>query len=187
MIRLRTLLNTLFGLPVIFVAISCGGDPGSGTENNTDTSSAQNTIEPHEITLSPVEFNNELTFMQQGILTQVDELFSSDSGNIDLNLENTLFEIQLNLESLRSMKVPAGGNDFNQAMVGLLEFYNTEFTGPFNEVVELLKKKDWTDTDEKFVNDYDTQFALTEKEWFEAVIIEQDKFAKANNIRLTDD
>lgn len=167
-----------------FFLLSCGGN---STGNDNQVIGGTDTIKEFEMSeprLTAVDFNNEMTFMQDAILKQVDELFNSDSTNIDLNLENTLFELDLNIESLENMKAPENSETFVTAMKNLMVFYRSEFNGPFQDVVTLIKKANWTKADEKKVNDYDKNFVTAEKAWFDTVFAEQEKFATANNIKL---
>lgn len=173
--------QVIFLSPIFLFA--CGSTEISGTYDVSGNDSITE-ISMNEIKLSAVDFNNEMTFMQSGMLDQIDALFASDSTNIDLNLENTLFEVELNLTSLENMKAPDGGEVFLECMKALMNFYKTEFTGPFNEIVALLKKPDWTKEDEKKVNEFDERFAADEFLLNEKVSQAQSDFAKANNIQL---
>lgn len=177
--------------PVCFVftlfLVSCGGDSaeqGGQVIDGTDTITEFDMNEPR---LTAVEFNNEMTFMQDAVLSQIDELFNSDSSNIDLNLENTLFELELNIESLKNIKAPEKSESFVTAMKKLMEFYRSELTGPFQTIVPLVKKTEWSKADEKAVNEYDLNFVAQEKAWFDTVFAAQESFAKANNIKLSDE
>lgn len=172
-----------FSLVIIVFAFACSNNPSQNNQDITPNDSIHD-LPVSEQRLSAVDFNNEMTLMQEGILDQVDVLFQSDSANVDVNLENTLFEIALNLESLATIKFPEHGEEFVIAMQKLLLFYQQEFTGPFNDIASLLKKSNWTKADEKRVEDYDVNFVKMEKAWFDTVMIEQDKFAKESNIRL---
>ncbi|MBI3135234.1 MAG: hypothetical protein HYZ14_11220 [Bacteroidetes bacterium] len=176
-------MKPVYCISFIFL-FACGGEPAGTTDHSLDGKDTIKEFEMSEPRLTAVEFNNEMTFMQDAILSQVDELFKSDSSNIDLNLENTLFEIDLNLESLNNMKVPENGEAFLNAMKNLMNFYHSELTGPFQQIVPLLKKADWSKADEKQVSVYDVSFVESEKAWFDSVFAEQEKFAKANNIKL---
>jgi len=173
--------QVIFLSPIFLFA--CGSTEISGTHDVSGNDSITE-LSMNEIKLSAVDFNNEMTFMQSGMLDQIDALFASDSTNIDLNLENTLFEVELNLTSLENMKSPDGGEVFLECMKALMNFYKTEFTGPFNEIVALLKKPDWTKEDEKKVNEFDERFAADELLLNEKVSQAQSDFAKANNIQL---
>ncbi|MBK6950728.1 MAG: hypothetical protein IPO32_13575 [Crocinitomicaceae bacterium] len=168
-----------FLMPV-FVLVSCAGD---ATETTIDTNENEVAVTSAEV-LTPVDFNNEVSFMQDGILSQIDALFQSDSSNIDVNFENTIFEIDLNIESLNAMKIPAGGDSLKVAMLEFMNFYKIELNGEFQTIIPLLKKPEWTKAEEKQVQDYDLKFANEEKVMFDKVISEQEKFAKANRIEL---
>lgn len=165
-------------IPVLFL-FSCGGK----TTDDTNSGETESGHEEPEM-LTPVDFNNEISFMQEGILAQIDVLFKSDSTNIDVNFENTKFEIELNIESLNAMKIPEGGEGLKNAMLDFLKFYQTELDGGFQRIIELLKKPEWTDAEQAEVESYDIQFAEGESVAFEKVIAEQEIFAKANRIQL---
>lgn len=164
----------------VFVLVSCAGD---ATETTIDTNENEVAVTSAEV-LTPVDFNNEVSFMQDGILSQIDALFQSDSSNIDVNFENTIFEIDLNVESLNAMKIPAGGDSLKVAMLEFMNYYKIELNGEFQTIIPLLKKPEWTKAEEKQVQDYDLKFANEEKVMFDKVISEQEKFAKANRIEL---
>jgi len=167
-----------------FFLIACGEQTNDSSNHLMDGTDSIKELEMSEPRLNAVDFNNEMTFMQDAILKQVDELFGSDSSNVDVNLENTLFELELNLESLANMKAPEKAEAFVTAMQNLMIFYRDELTGPFQEIIPLLKKADWSKADEKKVNDYDIRFVAAEKQWFDTVFAEQEKFAAAHNIKL---
>ncbi len=168
-----------FLIPV-FVLVSCGGD-NSETTNPAATNDGEVTSTE---ALNPVDFNNEISFMQDGVLSQIDALFQSDSSTIDVNFENTVFEIDLNIESLNAMKIPAGGDSLKTAMLDFMNYYKQELNGEFQTIIPLLKKPEWSTAEEKQVQEYDLKFAEQEKIKFEKVIAEQEKFAKANRIEL---
>ena len=112
-------------LVMVFLVSSCSASTTSSSQNNQDhtPNDSIHDLPVSEQRLSAVDFNNEMTLMQEGILDQVDVLFKSDSTNVDINLENTLFEIELNLESLSNMKFPEHGEAFVTSMQKLLLFY----------------------------------------------------------------
>jgi hypothetical protein len=166
-----------FLIPV-FVLVSCGGDSAETITNTNED------IERSAEAISPVDFNNEISFMQDGMLAQIDALFQSDSSTIDMNFENTIFEIDLNIESLNAMKIPIGGDSLSTAMLDFMNYYKSELNGEFQAIIPLLKKPEWSKAEEKQVQDYDVKFAEEEKVWFDKVISEQAKFAKANRIEL---
>lgn len=168
-----------FLIPVFFL-VSCGGDVIETTTVTNENEVAETSAE----VLTPVDFNNEVSFMQDGVLSQIDALFQSDSSTIDVNFENTIFEIDLNIESLKAMKIPAGGDSLKVAMLEFMNYYKIELNGEFQTIIPLLKKPEWTKAEEKQVQDYDLKFANEEKVMFDKVISEQEKFAKANRIEL---
>lgn len=168
-----------FLIPV-FALVSCVGDTAETTIETNENSQVETLADD----LNPVDFNNEVSFMQDGILSQIDVLFQSDSSTIDVNFENTIFEIDLNIESLNAMKIPAGGDSLKTAMLDFMHYYKSELNGKFQTIIPLLKKTEWSKAEEKQVQDYDVKFANQEKIKFDNVISEQEKFAKANRIEL---
>lgn len=172
-------MNWKFLIPA-FVLVSCAGD---ATETTTVTNENE-LAETSADVMTPVDFNNEISFMQDGILSQIDALFQSDSSTIDVNFENTIFEIDLNVESLNAMKIPVGGDSLKVAMLEFMNYYKVELNGEFQTIIPLLKKPEWTKAEEQQVQDYDLKFANEEKVMFDKVISEQEKFAKANRIEL---
>ena len=165
-----------------FINYSCGpSDDGYMDLDATDSIVEFNIDEERT---SALDFNNDLTLMQQDILDAMDVLFQSDSANIDLNLENTQFEIEMHLGELRSLENYEGGKDFVKSMVDLMQFYQRELKGDFQEIVPLLKSNALSDSDKDELEAYDISFAAKEKEHFETVINVQEKFAQENNISL---
>ena len=171
-----------------FIFCSCGSSPGEvnpGTEDiSVDASDTITEFHLNEHRLSAVDFNNELTMMQSSMLTQVETLFLSDSASVDLNLENTLFELDLNLQSLAAMKTPEQGEAFLKATINVMNFYKSELTTGFAEIVPLLKMGDLSKKQKRQLSDYDAYFVEQEALWFDTVFVEQEKFAAANNITL---
>lgn len=169
-------------IQVVFLFLISCGSPEHVEESTSDTTSVSQNNQSNEA----VDFNNEITFMQEGILNQVETLFRSDSGSIDLNLENTLFEIDLNLSGLSQMKIATGGDSLVSAMIGLHEFYKNEFTGEFQKVAELLKKAEWTKKEEDFISTYDENFAKQEAALVQKIIEHQNEFANLHRIELVE-
>jgi hypothetical protein len=167
--------------------ISCGqGKPevDTGEDTEIDGTDTITEFDMSEERLSAVDFNNELTLMQESLLDQMELLFLSDSASVDLNLENTLFEIDLSMQSLNAMKAPDNSEGFLAAMKNLLAFYKAEVSTGFTEIVPLLKMETLTKKQQQQLSDYDLVFAEQEKAWFDTVFVEQEKFAQANNIKL---
>jgi hypothetical protein len=161
---------------------SCGPSDDGNMELDANDSIVEFSID--EERTSAIDFNNDLTLMQQDILDAMDILFQSDSSNIDLNLENTLFEIEMHLGELRSLNSFEGGGGFVKSMFNLMEFYQEELKGGFQEMVPLLKKSKLSESEKNQLEAYDLSFAAREKEYFESVIMMQEEFAQENNISL---
>jgi len=172
----------VYFLPLFLMFFSCGPSDDGYMELDANDSIVEYDID--EERTSALDFNNELTLMQQDILDAMDVLFQSDSSNVDLNVENTLFEIDMHLGELHSLEKFEGGQDFIASMVDLMEFYQKELNEGFQDVVPLLKSNDLSDSQKDELEAYDISFATQEKEYFEVVILAQEKFAQDNNISL---
>ena len=178
-------MKLIYAIP-FFLLISCGGSTpdDSGTQNFNATDSIKE-FEMNEGRLSAVDFNNELTLMQERTLDLVYTLFQSDSSNIDLNLENALFEININFNRLYEMKAPNQGDRYLETMMTLMDWYESELNNRFTTIViPLIKKSELTKKDHEALESYDTEFAMFEKIWCDEVFVAQENFAKANNIKL---
>jgi len=173
-----------------FFLYSCGGDAGiENAEDDQIDSTGNKEVVEYELDqtrLSAVEFNNELSLTEENALITVDALFASDSTSIDQNLDNAIFEMDMNLQKINSLQLAGEGQNFKNTLIDLLEFYQTEFTGDFKAIAILIKKPDWTKKDEEDIETYDKDFAAKEEELRELIHFEQDKYAAANNIKLTD-
>lgn len=170
----------------IFFAVLVSCNVSTDSENNMDLSSTDTIVEYEENQekLSAVEFNNELTNIQNGMLNQVDNLFQSDSSDVDINLENAIFEANLNLDKLNSYENQENADGFLSAMVDLLEFYKEELSHNFSAVRDILKKGELFEDDKMFLDNYDRKFASNEEELFKVVFERQEEFAADNNIKL---
>lgn len=178
-------MRKLIWLTAIFL-YSCAAETGVD-KDEAISFDGQDTIVDFEMNdkrLLAVEFNDELSFMQEASLNQIFELFNSDSANIDLNYENTLFELDIHLQSLQAKTVPNQGEAYLQAMINLMNFYIDDLKNNFPPMIALIKKPNRKKIDTKKLEDYDINFAIKEKELFDAIVVAQDAFAKANNIKL---
>lgn len=183
----KSRMNTplfFIGITLTLVFAAC-----KGSESNDGTSSLESTdslveFEINEERTDAVDFNNEMTFMQEGTLDMIDALFQSDSSNVELNHENCLFELEINISSLKQMKGDTDKMNFVSAMIDLMEFYKKELSTDFLNVITILKKSEFTDKDDAFLKDYDLNFVELEEAAFNKVFISQEAFAKANNISL---
>jgi len=173
--------------------LACGSESGTtDPENNllSDSTSGADIVEYelNEERLSAVDFNNDLTFIQQGALDQINLLFQSDTANVRVNFDNALFDIGLKLVDLKQKEIAAGGADFQGALVKLLSFYETELKEGFEPLLPVLEKSaaQRTGAEEEMIKEFDLNFAEKEAELFEAIVHAQEAFAKANNIRMSD-
>ena len=178
-------MKLIYIVPFAFL-ISCGESESvdSGTQNFEATDSIKE-FDMNENRLTAVEFNNELTLMQERTLDLIYELFQSDSASIDINLENALFELDVNIQDIRAMYKPdETSSEYARAQHDLMNFYQDELSGRFTELVPLLKQKELSKKQKDELTNYDIYFAEQEKIWFDSVFVAQEKFAKSNNIKL---
>lgn len=175
----------------ILIVLICSCSGGNGSDNSTpDSLNNEHTddlieFELDDKRLNAVDFNNELSIAVQDAVRVVDNLFVSDSSNIDVNLDNAIFEMEMNLHKLEELEVIGGGEPFKTAVINLLVFYIDEFKGDFNSIVPLIKKKDLNDSESNDLDAYDQSFADNERELSDTINKEQESFAAANNIKLT--
>lgn len=177
-------INGICGLLIFSFVSSCAGS--NENDSNTILSSTDSLVE-YEINqdrASAVEFNNEMTFMQEGTLDMIDALFQSDTHKVELNHENCLFELEMNISTLEKYQKEEDKTDFSAAMIDLMNFYHDELTGDFRTVMPLLKQSTFSSKDEEVLNEYDLRFVKLEEAAFEKVFISQEAYAEANNISL---
>lgn len=170
--------------------VACGGNnEQGGGEQDTTSDTTSNGIVEYELNpdrLSAVEFNNELSLIQQSVYDQIGVLFLSAPGFVDQNLDNALFELELKATDLKNIETLEGGEAFKAAVLALIEFYKTELKGEFLEVLPILKleTEERSQTQVFRLNDYDEQFAIREKPLLETIVAEQEKFALNNNFKV---
>ncbi|MFT4600359.1 MAG: hypothetical protein ACI857_000533 [Arenicella sp.] len=175
----------IFLLLPIFI-LSCADSESASPEESSEDSDNSSGIIMDEERLTAVDFNNELTYMQDGMLDQVDILFASDSSNVDLNLENAIFEAESSLQKLDATEKFVNSEDFVNAMLDLFNFYKDELSNNFGSIAEVIKKRDLTKVDELLLETYDLEFSQKEAAAFDVVFEAQNAFATENKIRLTD-
>lgn len=170
----------------LLILFSCNGDAETSGEVD-GVYVRQDSIVEYELDenrLSAVDFNNELTLMQEDMLNVIETLFLSDSAMIETNHENTLFEAQMNLSELEQMQFDGSEDKFVEEMKNLMNFYIDELENSFIEIIPLIKKTELTDAEIEILDQYDRTFADREKEIFMKIFEAQDEFAEANNISL---
>lgn len=175
--------SILFSVIVVLIT-SCGNQENESGSSSLESTDSLVEFEINQDRTDAVAFNNEMTFMQEGILDLVDELFQSDSSNVDLNLENCRFELKMNISKLKEYQKDTSKADFIKDMIDLMQFYEKEFSGQFIEISEILKKPVLTQEDKDALKSYDETFVVLEEEAFEKVFISQEAYAKNNNISL---
>ncbi len=165
---------------------SCGAKVEEN-ESISEIDSSENTIVEYELNenrLEAVDFNNKLSFIQQASLDKINLLFLSDSSNVDFNLENARFEIDLNITEVKSIKAPEGGEEFKKSLMKLLTYYNDELYGQFIDVVPLMKITSPSENELQQLESYSATFTSLEEELFSKLSENQEKFAIANNIKI---
>lgn len=142
----------------------------------------------NEEKLNAVDYNNRLSLIQQGIFEKINRLFVADTNLIRNSLENVKFELELNLNDLKKITPPAGGESFKTAIENLLNFYKAEMSGGFEAIVPLLIQSHnaLTPAERDRLVQYDTEFAKKEMAYFEEIRILQEKFAQENNFQMQD-
>lgn len=175
----------ILGISVLFVLLdSCAGSDSGNMDITPQDSLVE--FEMNEQRLTAVDFNNEISLMQDDLLNAIDYLFMSDSADIEMNLENTLFEIDMNLSELNSMTFDGSEEKLVAAMKDLLSFYQNELNGEFREVVPVLQLSELDEKNMLFLDAYDLRFVELEEAAFLKVSMAQEEFALANNIKLQD-
>ncbi|MBD3639123.1 MAG: hypothetical protein HUJ25_17340 [Crocinitomicaceae bacterium] len=174
-------------VPFILLALlSCGGN--TAVDDDPDNGSIpQDSIIEYDIDedrVSAVEFNNELTLMQEDMLRMMETLFTSDTGEVDINYENAVFEAQINLDELKEKEFDGSEKEYIAKMKKLMNFYLDELNNGFRDILPLLRKADLNEAELKQLEEYDRNFVAKEKELFMEVFAAQDAFAEKNNISL---
>jgi hypothetical protein len=185
-------MRQFFVLFLSGLILSCGGegkgDDGIIPETPQSDSSANGIIEYelNESRLNAVDFNNQLSLIQQSVYNQIRVLFLSSPEMIDQNLDNTLFELELKSTDLEKAQTLAGGDKFKMAILDLIDFYKSELMEGFPEVLPLVRieEEERTQAETYRLNDYDEQFAISEKPLLEQIALEQAQFASENNFKI---
>ena len=169
----------------------CSLAEGEETNNDSDNNESDNDSSIVEFDIdssrvTAVDFNNELTLMQNDMLFMLDVLFRSDSASAELNHENALFEAQMSMAELDEMEFDGSEVDFVREMKELMNFYIKELEGEFKMILPLLKKSELSADEDEMLSNYDQRFALDEKAYFMKVFEAQDAFAAQHNIELVE-
>ena len=163
--------------------LSCKGEESKGgVDLNPDDTLAGYELNNERI--NAVEFNNQLTLMQEDAVRQITILFQSDSATVDQNYENVLFELEIYQSELKELEFDTSASAYKRSMHDLLSFYQTELRGEFKELIPLLKETNPSDEVLDRLDAYDRKFADQERAVFDSVFAAQEAFAKANNIKL---
>lgn len=180
-------------LIVVFLLIgfiSCNGESTSEDELNKNGEHINdNGIVEYELDenrTDAVAFNNDLTLIQSRVYDQINLLFKSDTSNAQINYDNTLFEVNVNLEKLQKMNGPSDGEAFKDALIELLQFYKGELENEFKEIIPILELSvsERSANQQGRLDAYDVEFAKKEQAYFTKVNTTQIIFAKANNFTI---
>lgn len=170
------------------VLFACSGSEESDetTANHQIDSTSIVEYELDETRLSAVEYNDNLSLIQQRAYDQINQLFLSDPLTVEQNFENAKFDIDIKLADLKQMEVYEGGEDFKVALVDLLSFYQQELSTGFAEIVNILVKDPEQRTPEEVyhISTYDDDFATKEYVLFVKIDSVQTAFASVNNIQI---
>ena len=101
--------GTLIILSFLFLACTSGEDSENESSFNPDSDTLESGIieyDLNEVKLSAVDFNNELSFIQQNVWDQLDLIFTVYSAKVVDQFETTLFEIEMKLADLDKMYIP---------------------------------------------------------------------------------
>ena len=181
--------GTLIILSFLFLACTSGEDSENESSFNPDSDTLESGIieyDLNEVKLSAVDFNNELSFIQQNVWDQLDLIFTVDSAKVVDQFETTLFEIEMKLADLDKMYIPEGGEDLLKSLVDLLTYYSEELSQNMKPLLPLLKMPvdQLTKEEAAELNEFDVNFAGKEKELVLEFAAEQDRFAAANNFQM---
>jgi len=160
-----------------------------GCETDDTTDLAENSkeyIELSEDKYNAVELNNQVSNIQKGALALVDSVFRADTSSISKKTEDAIFDLDVNLNKLKSL-----GDEhevakyFANSVSQLLTFYKTEFENDFKDLIPILKKAKLNDEDRAILDSYDKEFVNQEANLFNEIVICQDSFTNFFKIKLT--
>lgn len=186
MIRRKSIFILFFSC-FVFACTNQDESNAEGVGQNSDTlESGIIEYDLNQEKLSAVDYNNELSLVQQNVWNQLDLLFMADSATIDQHYETTLFEIETKLTDLRQMYIPEGGEKLSSSLISLLMYYQNELGFKFKPLLVLMKKplEQMTRKDAGKLTEFDLAFAAKEKELVLIFAAEQDSFAAANNFQM---
>ncbi|MBN4071225.1 hypothetical protein JYT72_01820 [Crocinitomix catalasitica] len=181
-------------LPLVIglLLFSCGSETTEadteGTAEQSDTSSIIE-FDLNEERLDAVSYNNRLNSILAGTLDNIDLLFASDASNIEENLGNVLFDLDLNYLAVSETMVPTDDEEqpFRDALLELLAFYINELQGSFSsDIVPIIASSSTSDIDEATLETYDELFSIEEDELYQRFLRAQEQFALENNIKLSE-
>jgi len=178
-----------FLLPLLLVACSGNEELENGPVHNPESDTLESGIieyDLNEVKVSAVDFNNELSFIQQNVWDQLDLIFTVDSSKVVDQFETTLFEIDMKLADLNKMYIPTGGENLLKCLVDLLNYYSEELSQKMKPLLPLLKMPvdQLTEKEAAELNQFDITFAQKEKQLVLEFATEQDAFAASNNFQM---
>ncbi|MDX1350205.1 MAG: hypothetical protein R3279_08160 [Putridiphycobacter sp.] len=155
----------------------------------------KNTSEPLEVPVeyvelpadkfNAVELNNQISNIQIGATKLIENVFRSDTSDIDQNRQDAIFELEVSISRLRQLgEQHAQAANFTNAVIKLLAYYLFEFQNDFTEVIMILKQQEYNDHDQLFLGNYDKKFAEQEAILFQEIIVQQDSFAANFKINM---
>ena len=164
---------------------SCDGSQESIKDFPKDTLTV---VDESNEFIAPDELNNRLMTALDGAVTLVDEVFNSDSSKIEQSRDNLQFEIKIQKSEIKSLQLKnGGGDDFKNAVLSMLEMYETEFGPSFDEIITIIKKPEsLSEEEEEELDEFDIALSEKETKLYEQILSEQEKFADAFKIKLVD-
>lgn len=178
-------------LLVSFFVFACSSneDPTDSPKLNPESDTLESGIIEYDLNqekLSAVDYNNELSLIQQNVWNQLDLLFMADSASVDQHYETTLFEIETKLKDVQQLYIPEGGEKLSGALIALLTYYQHQLSVKMKPLLPILKKPldKITREDAGKLNEFDLAFAAKEKELVLVFAAEQDSFAAVNNFQM---
>ncbi len=177
-------------LLITLLLFSCVGQAGGtdgegGTESGDSSSIAEQEL--NEDRVDAVSYNNRLNSILEGSLDNIDLLFSSDSADIEANLDNVLFDLDLNYTAVNETQGFEEDDSFKSALLEFLAFYINELQGAFSsDIKPIIRSGSSSAKDVEILENYDKQFSEKENDLFQKVLTAQSEFASNNNIKLSE-
>jgi hypothetical protein len=164
---------TLFFAAVIMLAISsCGSKSGSSSDKLTFSSA--------------VDYNNYVIGQQEKIVNKMNELSDAiDAETYDVantKREELVKQCVTSIDSVKALDAYNSNTGFRDEAVVLFTFYKAISEKEYKEMLDILKKKDITETDLARMNEIKEDITKRENERDGAFATAQNTFYKENNI-----